>query len=193
MGAPTIFVRTAGCNLDCSWCDTPYAREGGDDVSIVALLSRIGEHRCGNVCITGGEPLLQDGTYRLVDELIDSSYHVTVETNGSLPVDRLPCSELLMISMDIKCPSSGMEERMDMENLEVLSPYDQLKFVVADRDDMEYAEGILQEYDIQCPVIMTPVDGLQMKSLAEWVLEKDLSVRVLPQLHKIIWGEGRGV
>lgn len=193
MGVPTVFIRTAGCNLDCSWCDTPYAREGGEEASLDSLQSRVEDYRCANVCITGGEPLLQDDTYDLIDRLIDSSFHVTVETNGSLTIDRLPCSELLMISMDVKCPSSGMERRMEMENLEVLSPYDQLKFVVADTDDMEYAGRIVEEYAIQCPVIMTPLGGMELKPVAEWVLERNLPVRVLPQLHRIIWGDRRGV
>jgi len=193
MGAPTTFVRTVGCNLDCCWCDTPYAKQGGKERSVDEILREVDAHGIPMVCVTGGEPLLQKEIYGLLEALIARRYHVTLETNGSLPLDELPCTESLMISMDLKCPSSGMCDRMVMDNLEILSPYDQLKFVVDGREDMDYVLEVINTYEINCPVIVTPVGGRELRPLAEWALANRVRVRVLPQLHKIIWGEGRGV
>jgi 7-carboxy-7-deazaguanine synthase len=192
IGTPTTFIRAEGCNLDCSWCDTRYAREGGKENSIGQIMERVEELKIPFICITGGEPLLQPDIYKLVDGLLRAGYHVTVETNGSLSVEELPCSENLLISMDVKCPSSGMAERMHWENIELLAPSDQVKFVLADRKDMEYAMKVMGEHEIQCPVIFTPVGGLALKPVAEFVLQNDIQARVLPQLHKMIWGEKRG-
>jgi len=125
--------------------------------------------------------------------LLDDGYHITIETNGSLPLDSLPSSEEIMISMDIKCPSSGMSGHNLYENLSFLSLRDQLKFVIADRIDYLFAKKVLSEHDVNAPVILTPAGGTDLLPLAEWVLEDKLWVRVLPQLHKIIWGGRRGV
>ena len=193
MGTPTTFVRTVGCNLDCSWCDTKYARQGGEEMSVDGIFEEVERKGVPFVSLTGGEPLLQEDIYRLMTVLIDNEYHVTVETNGSLPLEAIPDSEEIMISMDVKCPSSGMADRNLMENLEFLSPRDQVKFVIADRVDYLFARKVLREHDINAPVIFTPVGGTMLKELAEWVLADRLWVRVMPQLHKIIWGERRGV
>jgi 7-carboxy-7-deazaguanine synthase len=145
------------------------------------------------VSLTGGEPLLQEDIYRLMNTLIDNEYHVTVETNGSLPLEEIPNSEEIMISMDVKCPSSGMADRNLLDNLEFLSPRDQAKFVIADRVDYLFARKVLREHEVNAPVIFTPVGGTALKPLAEWVLADKLWVRVMPQLHKLIWGDARGI
>jgi 7-carboxy-7-deazaguanine synthase len=193
MGTPTTFVRTVGCNLDCSWCDTQYAQEGGTEMTVEQVFREVERHRVPFVSLTGGEPLLQDEIYRLIGTLLETDHHVTVETNGSVPLDRIPVSDEVMISMDVKCPSSNMSDRMVMENLEFLAPRDQVKFVIVDRVDYLYARKVLREHEVNCPVIMTPAGGTDLKPLVEWVLADRLMVRVLPQLHKLIWGERRGV
>jgi 7-carboxy-7-deazaguanine synthase len=193
MGTPTTFVRTVGCNLDCAWCDTRYAMEGGIEMSADQVFKEVERHRTPFVSLTGGEPLVQEDIYRLMNTLLENDHHVTVETNGSVPLDRIPVSDEIMISMDIKCPSSGMSDRMVMENIEFLALRDQLKFVIADRVDYLFARKVLREHEANCPVIMTPAGGTDLKPLAEWVLADRLMVRVLPQLHKLIWGEQHGV
>jgi 7-carboxy-7-deazaguanine synthase len=193
MGTPTTFVRFVGCNLDCSWCDTKYAREGGAEMSLDQIFDQVEDYETPFVCLTGGEPLLQDDIYKLVETLLDNSYHVTIETNGSIPLDRIPNSEDLLISMDVKCPSSGMSDKIVYDNLEFLSPRDQLKFIIADRVDYLFALKVMREHEINAPIIMTPVGGTDLKELSEWVLQDKIFVRVLPQLHKLIWGEKRGV
>jgi 7-carboxy-7-deazaguanine synthase len=193
MGTPTTFVRTVGCNLDCEWCDTKYARQGGEEMTVDEVFDAVEQKGVPFVSLTGGEPLLQEDIYRLMTTLTDSEYHVTIETNGSLPLEAIPNSEEIMISMDVKCPSSGMSDRNLLDNLEFLAPRDQVKFVIADRVDYLFARKVLREHDINAPVIFTPVGGTTLKPLAEWVLADRLMVRVMPQLHKIIWGEKRGV
>ena len=193
MGTPTTFVRFEGCNLDCKWCDTKYAREGGKEMSANEVLDEVERFGVPFVCLTGGEPMLQDDILVLVEDLLDSEHHVSIETNGSLPLDTLPNSEDLLISMDVKCPSSGMSDSLYRDNLEFLGPRDQLKFIIADRVDYLFAKKVLRENEINCPIIMTPVGGTELKDLASWVLNDRLWVRVLPQLHKLIWGEKRGV
>jgi 7-carboxy-7-deazaguanine synthase len=193
MGLPTVFIRAVGCNLDCSWCDTPYAREGGEEMLVEDIAKKVEAFGVDTVCITGGEPLIQDDTYQLIDALLDRGFCIQLETNGSISLDRLPCYEELMISMDIKTPSSGMKGSTVMKNLEMLSPFDQLKFVVAGKEDMNFVEETLSSNEIKCPVIVTAVGGVELLEVAEWVLSKRLQIRVMPQLHKIIWGEQRGI
>ncbi len=193
MGSPTTFVRFEGCNLDCKWCDTTYARSGGREMTPHQVLDEVEERNVPFVCLTGGEPMLQEDILEIIADLLESEHHVTIETNGSVPLEPLPNSDDLLISMDVKCPSSGMSDRIHRDNLEFLGPRDQLKFIIADRVDYLYAKKVLRENDINCPIIMTPVGGTELKELASWVLEDRLWVRVLPQLHKLIWGEKRGV
>jgi len=193
MGTPTTFVRFEGCNLDCAWCDTRYAREGGEEMSVNQVLDRVEAMGAPFVCLTGGEPMLQEGIITLVRELLESEHHVTIETNGTVPLEQLPTSDDILISMDVKCPSSGMSHHLNVENLEFLGPQDQLKFIIADRVDYLYAKKVLREHEVNCPIVMTPVGGTELKELASWVLADKLWVRVLPQLHKLIWGEKRGV
>ncbi len=192
IGLPTVFVRLTGCNLRCNWCDTQYAYDEGEEMDIPRVLGEIRRYDCKRVCITGGEPLLQEEAYRLMDELLYDDFIVVLETNGSVNLERLECSPNLLISMDIKCPGSGESEKMDFSNIELLGPTDQLKFIITGREDYDYAKYIIKKYEPQCLLVMTPSGGTDLKQLAEWVLGDHLNVAVLPQLHKIIWGNQRG-
>ncbi len=193
IGIPTTFVRLAGCNLRCEWCDTKYAYDEGEEKSKDEIILEIRKIGCIQICVTGGEPMHQEGTVQLLEELLESGFMVTLETNGSISLEELPFGNWFIISMDLKCPSSGMHEKMLMENIDLLSPNDQLKFVIADEADYEYAKKILAEHNPMCNFVMTPVGGVELKQLAEWVLRDNLAVRVLPQLHKLIWGDKRGI
>lgn len=192
MGAPTVFVRTVGCNLRCSWCDTSYSFEGGEDMSLDEIMSGIGDPF--RVCLTGGEPMLQSESPELMERLVSKGIQVILETNGSVDLSAVPDSPLIMISMDIKCPSSGMTDRMLMSNIDILSPKDQLKFIIKDDEDLDFAVDFVRNHDIRCPIIFGPVGGTdRLEHLVERVLEEKLDIRVLPQLHKIIWGDRKGV
>jgi len=192
MGLPTTFVRLAGCNLHCKWCDTDYAKGEGEEMPVGMILRKVAEHGSRHVCITGGEPLCQEDVLKLISQLIDGGHHVTLETNGSMSLEKIECSDYLMISMDIKCPGSGEADSMDLSNIELLGPADQLKFVISDRIDYVYARQIIKEHAPACAVIMTPVGGTDLKDLINWALADKLEVRVLPQLHKLVWGNERG-
>jgi 7-carboxy-7-deazaguanine synthase len=193
IGIPTTFVRVTGCNLRCSWCDTKYAYEEGEEMSSEEVITKVKGYSQNHVCVTGGEPLLQIDVISLIQNLVDEGYEVCLETNGSKSIEDIPCLGAMVISLDIKCPSSGMQKEMDFSNLELLSLNDQLKFIIADLKDYEYAKETIAKYKPICSLIMTPVGGRKLKDLAEWVLKDGLNVRVLPQLHKLIWGEKKGV
>lgn len=190
MGIPTFFIRLAGCNLDCLWCDTKYAMGEGTERNINELVE---ECKVSHACITGGEPLLQKDVFKLIDLLLSEGKHIVLETNGSIDVSNLPKDENLMISMDFKPPSSGMTDRMLISNLSVLTMKDQLKFIIENDEDMECAISVLKKYSPNTNVIFSPVGGMDLEPLAEEVLFRELDVRVLPQLHKIIWGNKRSV
>ena len=191
MGAPTYFIRTAGCNLHCSWCDTEYAQSGGQETSVEEIMEKLEDVR--NVCVTGGEPLLQPDMYELLQRLVDEGKFVVLETNGSRNLEDVPDSQNILISMDIKCPSSGMQDKMMLSNLNVLTMKDQLKFVINDNIDLNYAIRFLREHPVNTNVIFSPVGGMNLQPLAEEVISRKLDVRVLPQLQKIIWGDRNGV
>ena len=189
MGLPTVFIRTVGCNLRCHWCDTSYAWEGGKDMELDDIVELIEEYPQKNICITGGEPLLQKDLIELLDLLRDRN--ISIETNGSLDISQFVERDL-MVSMDYKTPSSGMDDRMLDENLVKLRDSDQLKFVIADDDDIEFAYEVMMNSDIIADVIFQPAWGTDMERLVAWVLDKNVDVRIMPQLHKIIWGDKRG-
>ena len=192
MGAPTVFVRAVGCNLRCSWCDTGYSFEGGTDMTVDDILEEVGD--CFRVCFTGGEPMLQPAAVELIERLVSKGIQVVLETNGSVDLSEVPRDPLVMISMDIKCPSSGMTDRMMLSNIDLLSSKDQLKFVIKDQADLDFAVGFVRSHRIPCPVIFGPVGGTgRLEWLVDRVLREHLDVRVLPQLHKIIWGDRQGV
>ncbi len=190
MGTPTFFIRASGCNLDCYWCDTKYAFDEGKDYDVTALAEL---PDVSHVCITGGEPMLQEDLPELIDLLLSKGKHIVLETNGSIDISGLRDDKNLMISMDIKCPSSNMSDRMLTSNISHLKSKDQLKFIISDNGDLEYAIQIMAKYPVKTNVILSPVGGMDLEPLAEEILAKKLEVRVLPQLHKIIWGEKRSV
>ncbi len=191
IGLPTTFVRTSGCNLRCEWCDTKYAWEGGKEIKVERIKKKLEEIGCQRICITGGEPLLQDDVYELID-LIEDRYKVSVETNGSIDVEKLVGRDV-RVSMDYKVLSSNMYDEMLDRNLDFLREKDQLKFVILDKEDFEFSRSILENYDLNCEIIFQAVDNENLKDLAGWVMEDGLNVRVLPQLHKVIWGDEKGV
>lgn len=191
IGVLTYFIRTVGCNLKCDWCDTQYASSGGEEMSLDDIMELVKDD--DNVCLTGGEPLLQKDGIELLSMLADAGKTVVLETNGSVDVSKVPDTEKIIISMDIKCPGSGMQDEMLFSNIALLKGKDQLKFVITDGTDLEYAVSILDEYKPKCEVIFTPVGGMDIEPLTEEVIERRLDVRVLPQLHKLIWGNKRAV
>jgi 7-carboxy-7-deazaguanine synthase len=192
MGVPTVFVRTVGCNLDCSWCDTKYSFTGGEEKTIEQIMAEIGD--CRTVCVTGGEPMIQKEIYDLLNALLKADKYIVLETNGAVDLKDVPVDQNIMISMDIKCPSSGMSDRMVDSNIPLLSRKDQLKFVIKDQADLDYAVDYISKHNPDTNIVFTPVGGTdRLEWLVDSVLEKDLDVRILPQLHKIIWGEKRGV
>lgn len=193
MGAPTVFLRTTVCNLRCAWCDSEFSFTEGDYIRLDALMEKIRSFPAQRVCLTGGEPLLQKQSFTLCERLLAAGFHVVVETGGSISIRGLPKHQNLSVSLDVKCPSSKMEARMDWDNLKALAPGDQLKFVIAGRADYDYARDVLRRHEIPCPVIFQPESGTKLLPLADWILADGLDVRLLPQLHKLIWGDRRGV
>jgi len=185
-GLPNIFIRTAGCNLRCSFCDTKYAYHDGKKMSIEEIMNDIRRYHCKYVCVTGGEPLLQNETLELIDVLSKRNYSTCLETNGSISIENIAGKKSLMISLDIKCPSSNMHEKMCLENISYLREDDQLKFVIKNKKDYNHAKKIVREYKPICPVFFQPVWGTNSEKLANWILEDGLNVRLSLQLHKII-------
>ncbi len=195
-GLPTFFVRLAGCNLACRWCDSRYAREEpGFDLSIEDILHRWqAEGGLPWVQITGGEPLLQEGVYPLMKRFLREGVTVLLETNGSILLDRVPQGVVKI--MDLKTPSSGMSRFMCWENLAYLSSKDQVKFVIADREDYLWAKAAIERHylPVFTQVLLSPAYGeLAPQKLAHWILEDRLPVRLQIQLHKFLWGDRRGV
>ena len=193
IGRLTYFIRAAGCNLRCSWCDTAFSQDYrvGKEMSIPEVMGLIGDVE--NVCFTGGEPLEQADAPEFLKALVEAGKTVVLETNGSKDLSIVPDSDRIIISMDIKCPSSGMQDRMFLPNLERLTMKDQLKFVIADEKDLAYAEEFLKQHPVKTNVIFSAVGGISIRFLAEEVVAKKLDVLVLPQLHKLIWGDKQGV
>ncbi|MFP5410228.1 MAG: 7-carboxy-7-deazaguanine synthase QueE [Gammaproteobacteria bacterium] len=192
-GLPTVFVRLTGCPLRCRWCDTTYSFQGGETVTLNALLARIADHGVKTVCVTGGEPLAQRNCPALLTALCDAGYSVSLETSGALDVSGVDPRVSRIV--DIKPPGSGEDARNRWENLAHLTPHDEIKFVLADRADYEWAREVLraQKLDRVCPVLFSPVQGeLPPAKLAEWVLADRLPVRMQVQLHKILWGNAPG-
>jgi 7-carboxy-7-deazaguanine synthase len=193
VGWPTVFVRLTGCPLRCTYCDTEYAFQGGQWMALETILEAVAAYGPRYVCVTGGEPLAQRECPELLRQLCDLGYRVSLETSGAL--DITPVDPRVAKVMDLKTPGSGEEGRNRYENIPLLSEYDQVKFVLRDRDDYEWAMGILDEYALssRCEVLFSPVFGaLEPGQLAEWILADRLQVRFQLQLHKILWGEEKG-
>jgi 7-carboxy-7-deazaguanine synthase len=194
-GYPCVFVRLAGCNLRCTYCDTRYAyEEKGTAMSAEQIVDRIQTHRCNLVEVTGGEPLLQEETPTLAEALLQNEFSVLVETNGTQDIGRLP-KDVIRI-MDIKCPGSGETQKMDWNNIQKLRYNDEVKFVIGDQDDYRWAKDVVQKRRLgdKVSILFSPVHGkLDPADMADWILEDRLRVRFQLQLHKILWpSEERG-
>jgi 7-carboxy-7-deazaguanine synthase len=195
-GRPCTFVRTVGCNLRCAWCDTAYAQEGeGIRLTTDEILVEVKRLGTDLVCITGGEPLVQaDGVIELAKELLDRGHTVLLETNGSMDLSPVPGGVIRV--MDVKCPGSGESDKLLASNLAHLRPEDEVKFVIADRADFDWAVAFIAERGLAGgpEILFAPVAGrLEARTLAEWLLDAGLEVRLQLQLHKLLWpGEDRG-
>lgn len=194
-GLPCVFIRLTGCPLRCTWCDTEYAFYEGMTVAIPEILEKVKTYGCPVVEVTGGEPLHQPQALLLLSELCEAGYTVMLETSGAFDVSGV--DRRVSIIMDIKCPGSGMMDRMLWSNLDHVSSKDELKFVLKDRGDYEWAREVIHRYALEdrCPILFSPVFGsLELQSLAQWILEDRLPVRFQIQLHKHIWDpQARGV
>jgi 7-carboxy-7-deazaguanine synthase len=194
-GQPCVFVRLTGCPLRCTWCDTDYAFYGGHECSIDETLAKVRTYGCRLVEVTGGEPLAQPESLPFMTRLCDADYTVLLETSGA--VDIAPVDPRVHVILDVKCPGSGMTDQMHWPNLSQLTAKDEVKFVLADRADYDWAREILAQYDVdsRCPVLFSPVFGsLDVRLLAEWILTDRLPVRFQLQMHKYIWApDMRGV
>ena len=195
-GRPCVFVRLTGCDLRCVWCDTPYAFREGRKLDVDEVVAAVEQYRCDLVEITGGEPLLQEDVYPLMERLLASGATVLLETGGHVSVARVPVAVVKVI--DVKCPGSGECDRNAWENLTRLTDRDQVKFVVADRIDYEFARDVVRRHtlDTLCGAVLFSAvhDVLPPSRLAQWVLDDSLPVRLQIQLHKHLWGaETRGV
>ncbi|MGC8497380.1 MAG: 7-carboxy-7-deazaguanine synthase QueE [Thermoplasmata archaeon] len=193
IGIPMVFVRFTGCNLRCEWCDTKYAFFEGSQMNVEEVMTEIKKYKARWVCITGGEPLLQEDVYALIYQLLKEEYNILIQTNGSISLIDVPCEDTIFINMDIKTPSSKMQDKLLDSNLEILGKKDSIKFVIADEEDYKYMRRFLKEHEIESEVILQPEGNKNYKELVEKVLKDRLNVRVLPQLHKLIWGEKHGV
>ena len=192
-GLPTVFVRLTGCPLRCRYCDTAYAFQGGQNMSDQQILERVAEYGTRYVTVTGGEPLAQKGCIPLLIKLCDAGYDVSLETGGALDISAV--DPRVSVILDVKTPGSGEVEKNLWQNLDRLKPADEVKFVLCDRADYDWARQVLAEHAIsrKCPVLFSPVySTLNPSDLADWVLQDKLPVRMQVQLHKILWGETPG-
>jgi 7-carboxy-7-deazaguanine synthase len=189
MGRPFAFVRLTGCNLRCTYCDTAYAFYEGAEMSVAEIIRKMEEFPTKFALVTGGEPMLQKSVHELFDELVKRGYTVLLETGGQMPLAQVDSRVHKIV--DFKCPSSGMEAHNLYENVQCLNPADEVKFVVADRNDFDWSCALIRRYDLTSRVsnvLFSPVHSkLPYAEIAEWVLRSGLPVRLQLQLHKIIW------
>ena len=188
-GLPCTFIRLTGCNLRCSYCDTAYAYEEGATLTIADVIDKVSDYECPLVEITGGEPLIQSETPLLITNLIEKGYKVLLETNGTIDLSRI--NERCIKIVDIKCPGSGESGKNCLDNLDRLNTKDQIKFVITDREDYEFAKYIIKHiptWFLRENMLLSPVSGkMAFSDLAKWILEDKLIARFHIQLHKIIW------
>ncbi|MGM0594085.1 MAG: 7-carboxy-7-deazaguanine synthase QueE [Pseudomonadota bacterium] len=193
VGWPTVFVRLTGCPLRCDYCDTEYAFSGGEWWRIEAILAEVARHKVRHVCVTGGEPLAQKGALELLTRLCDAGLEVSLETSGALDISHVD-SRVSRV-MDIKTPISGEAGKNRYENIGQLTPHDQVKLVIGDRNDYEWARAVVEKYDLnkRCAVLFSPVHGrIEPRELADWIIQDRLDVRFQMQLHKLLWGDEPG-
>ncbi len=195
MGKPCVFVRLTYCNLRCIYCDTEYAFHEGENMSINQILQRVASYQCKLVEVTGGEPLLQEGVHELMNALCDQGYETLLETGGSLDISAVDSRVKRIV--DFKCPSSGMLKKNLWRNVDHLKRIDEVKFVIGNREDFDWALEMIRTYQIEdrCPILMSVVFGvLAPQELAQWILESKINIRFQLQMHKFIWEpETRGV
>jgi 7-carboxy-7-deazaguanine synthase len=193
IGLPTVFIRLTGCPLRCTYCDTTYAFSGGQNMGIADILEQVAAYAPRYVCVTGGEPLAQKNCLPLLAALCDAGYEVSLETGGALDVGGVDARVMRVV--DIKTPASGEAEKNRWENIGLLTPHDEIKFVLCDENDYRWAKEILSQHSLaeKCEVTFSPVHGsLDAAQLAEWILRDRLRVRMQVQLHKILWDDAKG-
>lgn len=193
VGLPTVFVRLTGCPLRCVWCDTEYAFSGGDSLSVADILQRVAGFDCATVCVTGGEPLAQKNCLPLLVALCDAGHSVSLETSGALDIGGIDPRVARIV--DLKAPGSGEQTKNRWENIGLLTPHDELKFVLASREDYDWAVSACRQRRLfePCPVLFSPVQGqLDPAQLAQWILDDRLPLRFQLQLHKLLWNNAQG-
>lgn len=194
MGLPTVFVRLTGCPMRCTYCDTAYAFSGGSNMEISEIMNKVADFGTKYVTVTGGEPLAQKECYTLLQSLCDAGYSVSLETGGAL--DIAPVDKRVSVILDIKTPASNEEKNMRWDNILHLKAQDEIKFVLCNRADYDWAKMKISELNLteKCPILFSPsYHELSAETLAAWVLEDKMPVRMQVQLHKILWGEKQGV
>ncbi len=193
VGYPTVFVRLTGCPLRCQYCDTEYAFKDGEWMTLPGILDKVASYDTHYVTVTGGEPLAQPDCIELLQRLCDAGYRVSLETSGAL--DMSAVDPRVVKVMDLKTPGSGEVARNHYENISILQPHDEVKFVICNRNDYEWARDMLQQHGLteRCSVLFSPSQGEQdATELADWILEDRLPVRLQIQLHKLLWGNQPG-
>ena len=194
IGIPTIFIRLTGCPMRCSYCDTAYAFHDGKNMTIQDIFEEISQYKTKYVTVTGGEPLAQKPCWSLLSQLCDKGYNVSLETGGGISIEGI--DKRAKIILDVKTPDSGESKNNNKTNISMIEKKDEIKFVISSKEDYEWAKGLIEEQHLieKAPIIFSPAyENLSYKNLSEWILEDNLEVRFQVQLHKIIWGEKKGV
>ena len=193
IGLPTVFIRLTGCPLRCQYCDTSYAFYGGEVMLFEDIIHQVTKFNCKDVCVTGGEPLAQANSKKLLKDLADLDFQVSLETGGSISLEGI--DERIKIIMDIKTPDSGESTKNRWENLELLKQSDELKIVICSREDYQWSKEIIEQYKIsgKCPILFSPcAESIDPRDLAEWILTDQLPIRFQMQIHKILWNNQPG-
>jgi len=193
VGLPTVFIRLTGCPLRCQYCDTSYAFHGGEVMLFEDIIHQVTKFNCKDVCVTGGEPLAQANSKKLLKDLADLDFQVSLETGGSISLKEV--DERVKIIMDIKTPDSGEATKNRWENLELLKQTDELKIVICSREDYQWSKEIIEQYKIseKCPILFSPcAESIDPRDLAEWILTDQLPIRFQMQIHKILWDNQPG-